>query len=244
VARDTVANGIPIDESGGRVFLIRVRWLTGLILHDMNKAIFLPVLAGAVLLGGCGKQTKINTEEIKVLSQQMVQLQQNQARQMADIQTQLTSLAPMIDRMNNYYFEKTHDDAFFFHTNTLLLMLTVNNKIESELQTAEAERAAESVLAYAYHTNQLDLMQFHATQIQDAMTAQESRIEDNVNAETKRTGSLLSDDLLTQIKLSAPTEADIARQKQLEADVAQIRSDLDQLIGKFGLATNPPAAGH
>jgi hypothetical protein len=208
----------------------------------MQKTYFLLSLGGAVLLCGCGKQTKINTEEIKILSQQMVQLQQNQARQMVEIQSQLTSLEPMLDKMNSYYFEKTHDDAFFYHTNTLLLLLTVDNKIESELQAAEAERVGESLLAFSYHTNQLDLMHFYAGQIQDAMTAQESRIEDNVNAETKRTGLVLSDDLLTQIKLSAPDEADITRRRQMEADVAQIKLDLDQIMAHLGPITNQPAA--
>jgi hypothetical protein len=74
------------------------------------------------------------------------------------------------------------------------------------------------------------------------MTAQESRIEDNVNTETKRTGLVLSDDLLTQIKLSAPDEADITRRRQMEADVAQIKLDLDQIMAHLGPITNQPAA--
>ena len=65
----------------------------------MQKTFILLSLAGAALLCGCGKQTKINTEEIKLLSQQMVQLQQSQAKQMAAIQSQLTSLAPMLDKL-------------------------------------------------------------------------------------------------------------------------------------------------
>jgi len=208
----------------------------------MKNTCLLLSLAGAVLLCGCNKQTKINTEEIKILSQQVIQLQQSQAKQMAEIQLQLTSLAPMLDKMNSYYFEKTHDDAFFFHTNTLFLLLTVANKIESELQVADADRDAEGALAYSFHTNQVDMMHLYAGQIQDAMAGQESRIEDNVNAQIVRVGTNLNDELLTQIKLSAPDDAEIARQRQLEADVAQIRSDLEQIKAHFGLMTNQPAA--
>src|SRR5664279_3210522 len=135
----------------------------------MKKTCFVVALTGAALLCGCGKQTKINTEEIKILSQQMVQLQQTQAKQMAAIQSELTSLAPMLDKINNFYFEKARDDALSYHTNTLYLLLAVDKNIESELQIAATEREAESSLAYSYHTNEMDLLNFHAAQIQDAM---------------------------------------------------------------------------
>ena len=156
-------------------------------------------LAGTLLLCGCGKQTKINTEEIKILSQQMVQLQQTQARQIAAVQSQLASLGPTLDKMNDFYFEKVRNDALFYHTNTLLLILTVNGKIESELKTAAAERQTDHSLAFAYHTNELDLMNFYAVQILDAMNGQEGRIEDQVKAGTRQTRADLRDDF---VKLS------------------------------------------
>ena len=208
----------------------------------MKKTCFVVALTGAALLCGCGKQTKINTEEIKILSQQMVQLQQAQAKQMAAIQSELTSLAPMLDKINNFYFEKARDDALSYHTNTLYLLLAVDKNIESELQIAATEREAESSLAYSYHTNEMDLLNFHAAQIQDAMASQESRIGDKVNAETRRVGVDMSDELLKQIKLSAPDEVEIARRRELAADVAQIKRDLDQIKMQLGQMTNQPAA--
>ena len=219
----------------------------------MQKRCFLFSLAGAVLLCGCDRQTKLNTEKIELLSQKMVELQQAQARQMAVFQTQLTSLAPMMDKMNSIYFEKTHDDALFFHTNTLFLLLTVDKKIESQLQVADTERQADSMLAYAYHTNELDLLHFYNAQMQDAMIAQEGRmrdaqaaqekqIENNINLETRQAATNLSDELSKQIKLSAPDAAEIARLKQMAADLAQMKRDLDAIKVQLGQLTNPPAA--
>jgi len=208
----------------------------------MKNTCILLSLAGAALLCGCGKQTKINTAEIKILSQQMVQLQQSQARQMAAIQSQLASLAPMLDKINNFYFEKSRENELSYHTNTLYLLLAVDKNIESELQVADTERQAESSLAYSYHTNELELLNFYAAQIQDAMMTQESRIEDKVNAETRRVGVDMGDALLKQIKLTAPDEAETARRRQLEADVAQIKRDLLQIKLQLTRMTNQPAA--
>ena len=208
----------------------------------MQKTFILLPLAGAVLLCGCGKQTKINTEEIKILSQQMVLLQQSQAKQMAAIESQLTSLAPMLDKINNFYFEKARDDALSYHTNTLYLLLAVDKNIESELQIADTERQAASSLAYYYHTNEMDMLNFYSAQVLDAVTTQESRIEDKVNAETRRVGTDLSNELLKQIKLMAPDEAETARRRQLEADVAQLTRDLAQIKAQLTQMTNLPAA--
>jgi len=208
----------------------------------MQKIYFLLSLAGAALLCGCGKQTKINTEEIKILSLQMVQLQQSQAKQMAAIQLQLTSLAPMLDKINNFYFEKAHEDELSYHTNTLYLLLAVDKNIESELQVADTEREADSSLAFSYHTNEVDMLHFYAAQIQDAMTGQESRIEENVNAETRRVGADLGDELLKQIKLSVPDEAETARRREMEADMAQIKRDLVQIRAQLAQMTTQPAA--
>jgi hypothetical protein len=215
----------------------------------MQKKFLLPFLAAAALLCGCDSQTKINTEKIEVLSEKMVQLQLSQARQMEQFQTQLTSLAPMLDKMNSIYFEKTRDDALFYHTNTLFLLLTVDKNIESELGVADAKSEAQNLQAHDYHTNEMDMMHFYAAQIQDAMAAQEVRIrdamagqqkqiEDNVNAQTRQVGAGLGDELLKQIKLSAPDPAETARLKELEADVTQIRRDLDQIETQLGQMTN------
>ena len=124
----------------------------------------------------------------------------------------------------------------------MYLLLAVDKNIESELQIAATEREADSSLVYSYHTNEMDLLNFHAAQIQDAVAGQESRIADKVNAETKRVGADMSDDLLKQIKLSVPDEVEIARRREMAADVAQIKRDLDQIKAQLGRMTNQPAA--
>jgi hypothetical protein len=193
-------------------------------------------LVGTVLIGGCDKQTKINTQKIETLSQRLAEFQQNQAQQLTLIQAQLKSLAPTVDKINGTYFEKNHEDELFYHTNTLLLLLTVDRKIESQLQLADTERETDRNLAYYYHTNQTDTIYFSIAQIEDAMAAQESRIENNLNTQTKLASLTLSDALLKQIQLS--NEAEIARQKEIEAEVAQVQRDLDAIKSRLGI-TNP-----
>ena len=175
------------------------------------------------------------------LSQRIVQLEQIQSGQMALLHTQLISLAPELDKMNNSYFEKNRDDALFFHTNTLYLLLTIGKQIELQLQAADAESTAQNSLIYSYHTNQISTAYLCAAQIEDAMTAQESRIEDNINAETRRLSVALNDALLKQIKLSlTPDAAEIARRKEMETEVAQIQRDLDMIKARLAI-TNQPA---
>jgi hypothetical protein len=203
----------------------------------MKPIYLLLPLTGAVFLCGCNQQTKLNGEKIEILSQRIVQLEQTQSRQTAAIQAQLTALTPALDKINGSYFEKSHEDAFFFHTNTLYLLLTVDRKIEAELQVAETERQADSSLAYYYHTNQTDTMYFCVAQIENALEGMETRLVDKVNNETRLTG----EGLAAQIKLSVPDEAELSRRKELSAAVAQIRSDLDQIMVRLKI-TNSPAA--
>jgi hypothetical protein len=201
----------------------------------MKKIYF--VLIGAVALCGCDQQTKLNTERIAALSQQMAGFEQSQLRQMASIQAQLTALTPALDKINNSYFEKSHEDAFFFHTNTLYLLLTVDRKIEAQLQVAETERQAESSLAFYYHTNQTDTMYFCVAQIENAMESQETRMMDKLNTQTRLTGN----EIMGQIQLLAPDETEMARRKAMESDLAQIKSELEQIMMHLKL-TNEPAA--
>jgi hypothetical protein len=215
--------------------------LTCPIKLNMQKIYLLLPLTGAILLCGCDKQAKINNEKIQILAQNIIQFEQNQSKQMAAFQSQLTSLAPMLDKMNNSYFEKNRDDALFFHTNTLFLLLTIGKQIESQLQAADTERQAQNSLMYNYHTNEMDAVHFNAAQIQGAMTGQEGRIENNVNAETRRANANLGDELLKQIKLSAPDAVETARQRKMEADMAQIQRDLDAIKARLGI-TNQPAS--
>ena len=198
----------------------------------MKNKCFLFSLAVAVLVCGCDKQTQLNTAKL-------VQLQQKQSVQIAALQAQLTSLAPMLDKMNNYYFEKSHDDAFFFHTNTLFLLLTVHRKIEADLQVADAERQTEHQLAYSYHTNELRTMYLCVAQIEEDLAGQESRITDKVNEETRKMGAALGADWQKQIQLLTPDKAEATQRQAMAADIAQLKRDLEQIKLRLS-STNLP----
>jgi hypothetical protein len=206
----------------------------------MQKKYFLLLLIGSVILCGCDKQTKINTAKIDALSQKLVVLQQIQARQLADIQSQLTALTPTLDKMSGSYFEKSHEDAIFFHTNTLYLLLLVDRKIEAELHAAANERQAEHALAYSSQTNLMNAMYRCTALIQDEMAAQEGRLETNINAGIQRIGATMSEELARQNKLLAPDAAETARRSQLAADVAQMKRDIEQIKAQLQ-TTNLPA---
>ncbi len=186
----------------------------------------LPALAvAALLVCGCDKQAKINSAKIDILTQNILQFEQTQAKQSAVVQAQITALEPMLDKVNDYYFEKNHDEAFFFHTNTLYLVLAVDKKIESQLQVADSDRAAQNAQVYSYYTNQMGTL----FAIQDTLAGQEARITDKVNAVTKQVGAANTDALLNQIKLLVPDADEIAQRKALAADVAEIKLELQQL---------------
>jgi len=178
----------------------------------MTKVFYSLLLAGAVLLCGCDKQTRLNTEQIAALSQKLVAIQQIQSH------------------------------AFFYHTNTLFLLLLVDNKIESELQVAAAEREADKALAYAYHTNETDLLRLGISQIQDALAGQENRLMTNLIAETSRTVADQNEAVLEQMKALAPDADETARRTRFVADVAQLKLDVAQIKAHFGL-TNSPNVG-
>jgi len=208
----------------------------------MRNIYFLLPLSGAILLCGCNKQAKINSQKIDLLSQKIVQLQQDQSRQMALLQAQLTLLAPELNKMNSSYFEKNRDDALFFHTNTLYLLLSIDKQIESELKVAETDRAAENTQLYGYHTNQMDLTYLCTAQLEGAMNVQESRMEENINAETRRVSAALNDALSNQIvQAAAPDSAETARRKDLTAALAQIQRDLNTIKSQLEV-TNQPGA--
>lgn len=206
-----------------------------------NIFILLP-LAGVLLLCGCGKQEKINAQKIDELSQRLVVLQQIQSNQLAGIHSQITAITPTMDKLSDSYFEKSHEDAIFFHTNTLYLLLLVDRKIEAELQTAATERNVEHDLAYNFHTNQMAATYQCATQMMSAIAAQGNLIETNINAQTRQMIAILRDDLLEQIKASVPDAAETARREKMAADVAQLENDLALIKARLGI-TNPPPAG-
>ena len=203
----------------------------------MNKSSFCPWLAVAslALLCGCDKQAKLNSAKNDLLSRNVVQFERDQAGEMAAIQTKLASLGPMLDKMNDFYFEKTHDQAFFFHTNTLYLILTVDKKIEAHLQQADTERAAQNAQAYAYYTNQVGMTFLCGTQIQNALAAQEGRTDEKIG----RAVADLREELQRQINPATPDADEIARRKQVAADVAEMKRELGQIRAQLAaLKTN------
>jgi hypothetical protein len=147
-----------------------------------------------------------------------------------------------MDKINGTYFEKNHEDAFFFHTNTLYLLLLVERKIEAELQTAAAERHAEHDLAFGYHTNQLGEISLAAAQINEALAGMEGRMQTNINSQTKQIVAAFADELVEQVKALGPDAAEIARRVQLAADVAQLKADLARIKSHLGI-TNQPISG-
>jgi len=198
------------------------------------KTCLLLSLAGLLLLCGCGKQTQTDAEKIEALSRKTVQLQYSQARQ-------LQALAPALAQTNSYYFAKSYDNALFFHTNTLYLLLAVSKNIQEQLRAAEADRAADNLQLRQNQTNLADRIFFCTAQITTALADCEKRMQENLNAETRRVGASLGQSLTNQIRSLAPDKAELARRIKLEADVAQIQRDLDAIKARLGI-TNPPAA--
>lgn len=214
----------------------------------MRNVFLLFVLSAAVILCGCNKQAKINSQKIDLLSQKLVDMEQSQGKQIAALQAQLVSLAPQLDKMNSQYFEKNRDDALFFHTNTLYLLLTIGQQIEAQLQNADTERAAQNAEIYNYHTNQMALAYLCTAQIVDTLAGQEGRMQTNFTAEIKRANDALKDAMQKQIAAAtAPDPNEQAWRKQMESQLAQIQHDLDALKAQVAApatatSTNQPAS--
>ena len=185
-------------------------------------------LIGAVLLVGCDKQAKINSQKIDILSEKIAHQEQIQSGQMKLLQAQMALLAPQLDKETSAYFEKNHDYALFFHTNTLFLLLTIGKQIEAQLSAADAARTAHDSQTYNFHTNELGTLYLCAAQIEEALNGQQNRMAEDINAETRRVSEVLSNALLEQIKLSAtPDAAEMARRGKLEAIVVQMQRELE-----------------
>lgn len=208
----------------------------------MRKIQLLAALAAAALLCGCDKQVKLNTEKIDVLTQKMFVVQQNQSKQLADIQTQLTSLTMRMDKTEAEYFLQSQDKALFYHTNALYFLLTIDKKIQSQFQLAESARDSASTRAFFYHTNTLDTLYFCTSQLADAMTAQEKRIEDSIKDETARLAKTLGDELANQKNSAAANKADTLKQMEaMQTKLGQIQRDLDQLKAQMAKLGQPSA---
>jgi hypothetical protein len=170
----------------------------------------------------------------------MFAVQQAQSKQLADLQAQLAVLASRMDKTAADYYVQSQDKALFYHTNTLYFLLTIDKKIQSELQLAEAARASDSSRAFFYHTNTLDTIYFCTSQIADALTAQEKRLQDSVKTETAQWGKTLGDELASRKKVAAEDHDEMMKQlAALQTKLAQIQSDLNQLKAQIGGANRP-----
>ena len=199
------------------------------------------------LFSGCEKQARLNSEKIDALTQRIAQQDELQANQIKVMQAQLAQLAPQLDRETSAYFEKNHDAALFFHTNTLYLLLTIGKQIESQLQAADEAHTAQNSLLQSYYTNQLNTTLLTAIHLEDLMTNQESRVTENINAETRRVSLAVSNALAEQIKITAMPDTDeIGRRQKLEKNLAQMQQDLNAIKAKLEtmsqpvMPTNPP----
>jgi hypothetical protein len=210
------------------------------IYNFMPRIQLLSALAAAAMLCGCDKQVQVNTQKIDAVTQKMFAVQQAQSKQLADLQAQLAVLASRMDKTAADYYVQSQDKALFYHTNTLYFLLTIDKKIQSELQLAEAARASDSSRAFFYHTNTLDTIYFCTSQIADALTAQEKRLQDSVKTETAQWGKTLGDELASRKKVAAEDHDEMMKQlAALQTKLAQIQSDLNQLKAQIGGANRP-----
>lgn len=204
----------------------------------MKKGLIHILLAGAVLaFVGCDNQTKLTMEQIAEQTRKLTVLQENQAKQIAQLQAQLAELGPRLDNMNSAYFEKSYTDAFFFHTNTLYLLLAVDRQIESALKAVETKQQTEHDLAYFYHTNLLASLRDYQVETKAAFLDQTKQLATNIINDSHQIAAALAE----QVQGLAPDEKELARRQQLVDDLLQIKADLAQIKARFAI-TNLPAA--
>lgn len=199
----------------------------------MQKFLWLLAFGAAVLLCGCNQQTQRNTEKIDVLTQKMFVLQQAQTKQLEAIQKELASLPPLTESLTKKYYQENQAKALFFHTNTLYFLVAIDKRIQQELEQADTARQASDQLAYFYHTNQNDTTYFCASQVTDAIDAQEKRLEQNVGDTVRQVNSALNKQLSKQIQSLAPDKAQIqaiaTKQAAIETKLTQIERELSQI---------------
>lgn len=203
------------------------------------KTFLLLSLAGLVLVCGCDRQTRANTERIEALSRQLIQLQRAQAQQLAVFQTQLNALAPALAQTNSYFYTKSYENSLFFHTNTLYLLLNISKSIQAQLNAADSDRMAEHLLERQNQTNLMDRVFFSAAQITTALADRTKQLQDEFNAEIRRMNANLGAGLTNQIRSLVPDKAELARRARLEADLAQLQRDLDAIKARLGIPNTP-----
>jgi Tfp pilus assembly protein PilE len=207
------------------------RWLRHLFL-----------IGGALGFCGCEKQAKINSDKLDSLADRLARQEQVQSNKMLLLQAQLALLGPQLDRETSTYFEKNHDAALFFHTNTLFLLLTIDKHIESQLQSAQAQLLEQSEAGFKYHTNQLGTMLQSAAHIEETMQSQLNQLEEKINAESARLHAATSNALMLELpRPTEPTTNEVAWQKQIQAELAGLKHELEAIKTRL-VTTNLPVA--
>lgn len=199
----------------------------------MNHSIL--AVAAVLLFCGCNKDIRAKTEKIDELTRQMFAMQQEQARQLAEMRSQLSALPVHLDKTQLDYFVKGQEKALFYQTNALFLLLAVDKKIQTQFQEAAEARAAANQQAYVYHTNETDLAVFTATQTAAALAAQETRILEKLSAELQSAKAELGGALTNQVQQLAADRSEATRLQTIEMQLAQLRRDLDLIKTRLGI---------
>jgi hypothetical protein len=207
----------------------------------MQKKFILAALAGLALVCGCNKDIRSNTEKIDALTQKMFVLQQKQAQQLANVQKLLASLPVQLDETQLEYFVKGQEKALFYQTNVLFLLVTVDKRIQSQLQEAADARAAASKTAHDYHTNETELTLYSAAQIIGALTEQEQRIMAKVQTDIQQSTASVGNLLTNQIRQLAADKSVENQLKSIAASLAQLQRDLEQIKTRMAATTNSAA---
>lgn len=198
------------------------------------------VLAGAVLLSGCNKDIRTKTEKIDQLTQQMFAMQQEQARQLAEMRSQLSALPVHLDKTQLDYFVKGQEKALFYQTNALFLLLAVDKKIQAQFLEAAEARATANQQAMAIHTNETELAVYCTAKITAALDSQEKSILEDLGEEIQQASATLGNNLTNLVQQLAADKSDANRLKTLETELAQIQRDLGLIKARLGITNVVP----
>lgn len=206
----------------------------------MKMNIFIPVLVAVVLLCGCNKDIRIKTEKIDELTQRMFAMQQEQARQLAEMRSQLSALPVHLDKTQLDYFVRGQEKALFYQTNALFLLLAVDKKIQAQFLEAAEARVAANQQAIAIHTNETELALYCTAQITAALASQEKSIFEDLSEEIHQASATLGNNLTNLVRqLAADTPYD-DRLKSIETELTQIQRDLGMVKARLGITNAAP----
>ena len=103
-------------------------------------------ITAAALLCGCDNQTKSDTAKIEALAHKIDVVYSNSillfSNQM-DLASEIISVKRDMGQMNYYYFTNSHQDALFYYTNTMHVLLLLDKKLDLQFKVAEAQSQAD-----------------------------------------------------------------------------------------------------